>query len=106
MSGEAMTAERVRAIRERIEADGPADTHCVWCGEDTEDGANGPCDPIKGGDPCERSPGDECQEDRGELFAEVERLLAAFATVTAERDQARDALRCTLGYPHRKPGQP
>lgn len=101
-----MTAERVRAIRERIEADGPADTHCVWCGEDTEDGANGPCDPIKGGDPCERSPGDECQEDRGELFAEVERLLAAFATVTAERDQARDALRCTLGYPHRKPGQP
>lgn len=88
MSGEAMTADRARAIRERVEADGAADMRCVWCRVGMpESGEEQPCSAP--GFVCERDSGDECQQDRGELFDEVERLLSAVATVTAERDDAR-----------------
>lgn len=64
-----MTAERLAEIRERIEADGPADMRCAWCDDEMPETGVRQC---LSGD-CQRDPGDVCQQDRGELFDELER---------------------------------
>lgn len=69
-----MTAERLAEIRERIEAEGPACMRCAWCREEILESSGPPQECLAG--PCERDSGDQCQQDRGELFDELERAQA------------------------------
>lgn len=71
VNAKAMTAARMQEIRERIEADGPACMRCAWCREEILESSGPPQECLAG--PCERNPGDVCQQDRGELFDELER---------------------------------